>query len=207
MSTNSPNSKKKTTTKEEKPRSVEKSRDTKETKVSLQLNLDGTGQSDISTNIAFLDHMLELFAKHASIDLTLNAEGDLDHHITEDIGITLGSAIVEALGEKKGIRRYGDKLIPMDESLAECSVDLGGRGYHHINLQFKPGTIEDVDSENLVHFFETLAINAKMNLHITVKYGENEHHKAEAAFKAFARAFREAIEIIDDTIPSTKGII
>ena len=200
-------SKKKTAPKDEKSRSVEKNRDTKETKISLQLNLDGTGQSDISTNIAFLDHMLELFAKHASIDLTLNAEGDLDHHITEDVAITLGSAIVDALGEKKGIRRYGDKSIPMDESLAVCSVDLGGRGYHHIDLQFKSGSIEDVDAENLVHFFETLAINGKMNLHITVNYGDNEHHKAEAAFKAFARAFKEAIEIIGDEIPSTKGII
>ncbi|MHA1728186.1 MAG: imidazoleglycerol-phosphate dehydratase HisB [Promethearchaeota archaeon] len=183
-------------------------RKTKETNISIKINIDGSGESNISTNIAFFDHMLELFTRHSGIDLEVSAEGDLDHHVTEDVGISLGTAILDALGNKKGIQRFGDKTIPMDEALAMCALDLSGRGYHHIDLKLRHvGKIEDIDGENLIHFLESLAINAKMNLHLIVQYGNNEHHKVEAAFKAVARAFCEAIQIIGDVIPSTKGVL
>lgn len=182
-------------------------RNTKETQISLKIDLDGSGKSTISTPIHFLSHMLELFSKHSKIDLELTAKGDLNHHITEDVAICLGQALLEALGDKKGIRRYGDKIIPMDEALAVCALDLGGRAFHHIELKTEKGLIEDCNSEDMEHFFETFSINAKINLHILVNYGGNEHHKAEAAFKAFAYAMREAIEIIGTEIPSTKGVI
>jgi imidazoleglycerol-phosphate dehydratase len=147
-----------------------------------------------------------LFTRHSGIDLKLNAEGDLVHHLIEDIGISMGKAILKALGDKKGIKRFGDKTLPMDEALATCALDLSGRSYHHIDLKIA-GIIEDMESENLVHFFESLAINAKINLHIFVHYGSNEHHKAEAAIKSMAYAFKEAIELKGDQIPSTKGVL
>ena len=189
------------------PRMAEINRKTKETNVSVKINLDGSGIYDISTSIAFFDHMLILFTRHSGIDLEVKAEGDLAHHLTEDVGIVLGQVINEALGKKKGIRRYGDKKIPMDETLAVCALDLGGRAYHKLDMKLKPGNIEDLDAENIVHFFESVTMNAKINLHIIVEYGENEHHKAEGAFKAFAHAFKEAIEIVGDKIPSTKGTL
>jgi imidazoleglycerol-phosphate dehydratase/histidinol-phosphatase len=182
-------------------------RKTKETQVMLKINLDGSGKSTISTKIQFLSHMLELFSRHSGIDLELTANGDLNHHVTEDVAICLGNAFLEALGDKKGIKRYGDKIIPMDESLATCAVDLGGRAFHHIDLKTQKGLIEDCSSEDLEHFFETIAINAKINLHILVHYGTNEHHKVEASFKAFAYAMKEAIEIVGNEIPSTKGVL
>ncbi len=202
----SSNSKKKEILKK-KERKAEIKRETKETNVEMKINLDGSGVYDIKTSINFLNHMLELFSRHSGIDLQLKATGDLEHHLVEDIGIVLGQSILQALDDKKGIRRYGDKTLPMDEALAKCAIDLGGRGYYTLDLKFNKVKIEDVNAEDLVHFFESVSLNAKMNLHITVEYGENEHHKSEAAFKAFAHAFKEAIEVIGDKIPSTKGIL
>ena len=189
-----------------KKRSAVVKRKTNETDILVDINLDGSGKSEISTRIAFFNHILELFTRHSGIDLKLNAEGDLVHHLIEDIGISLGNAIYKALGNKKGITRFGDKTTPMDEALATCAVDLSGRSYHNIDLKIK-GIIEDMDAENLSHFFESLAINAKINLHIFVHYGSNEHHKAEAAIKSLAYAFKEAIEQKGEQIPSTKGIL
>ncbi|MHA1898443.1 MAG: imidazoleglycerol-phosphate dehydratase HisB, partial [Promethearchaeota archaeon] len=180
---------------------------TKETEVNIDLNLDGNGRYNISTGIKFFDHMLSLFSKHSNIDLNIKASGDLKHHLVEDVAIVLGKAIMNALGTKRGIRRYGDKTIPMDETLCLCALDLSGRGYHHIDLKLKDGLIEDLEAENILHFFDTLAINSMMNLHIVTQYGENNHHIAEAAFKAFAHALREAVEIIGDDIPSTKELL
>jgi len=194
------------TSNSKKKRSAVVKRKTKETDILVDINLDGSGKSEISTRIAFFNHILELFARHSGIDLKLNAEGDLVHHLIEDIGISLGKAIFKALGDKKGIKRFGDKTIPMDEALATCAVDLSGRSYHNIDLKIK-GIIEDMEAENLVHFFESLSINAKINLHIIVHYGSNEHHKAEAAIKSLAYAFKEAIELKGEQIPSTKGIL
>jgi len=189
-----------------KKRSAMVKRHTNETDIVVEINLDGSGKSEISTRIAFFNHIIELFTRHSGIDLKLSAEGDLVHHLIEDIAITMGKAISQALGNKKGIKRFGDKTLPMDEALATCAVDLSGRSYHNIDLKIS-GIIEDMESENLVHFFESLAINAKINLHIFVHYGSNEHHKAEAAIKSLAYAFKEAIEVKGEQIQSTKGIL
>jgi imidazoleglycerol-phosphate dehydratase len=194
------------TSNSKKKRSAVVKRKTNETDIVVEINLDGSGKSEISTRISFFNHILELFTRHSGIDLKLNAEGDLVHHLIEDIGISMGKAILKALGDKKGIKRFGDKTLPMDEALATCALDLSGRSYHHIDLKIA-GIIEDMESENLVHFFESLAINAKINLHIFVHYGSNEHHKAEAAIKSMAYAFKEAIELKGDQIPSTKGVL
>lgn len=182
-------------------------RETKETDISIELNLDGTGEYDIETDVNFFTHMLILLSRHAGIDLKIRASGDLGHHMIEDVGICFGKALYEALGDKKGIQRYGDKTLPMDETLATCALDLGGRSYHKIDLKFQGRMIEDCNSEDLIHFFESCALNANINLHIFVHYGENEHHKAEAAFKSFAHALKESIKIIGDQIPSTKGVL
>ena len=182
-------------------------RKTKETDVSIELNLDGSGEYDIDTDVKFFTHMLILLARHAGIDLKVHASGDLGHHMIEDVGICFGKALKQALGNKKGIQRYGDKTLPMDETLATCAVDLGGRSYHKIELKFEGRMIEDCNSEDLVHFFESCALNANLNLHILVHYGDNEHHKAEAGFKSFAHALKEAIQIVGDKIPSTKGVL
>jgi imidazoleglycerol-phosphate dehydratase len=187
-------------------RIAEIKRNTKETQIVAKIDLNGSGISEISTGIAFFDHFLELFSRHSSVDLKIDAQGDLNHHLVEDVGIVIGQVILKALGKKKGIRRFGDKTVPMDEALATTSLDLSGRSYHNIDLKID-GIIEDLNAENLVHFFESLALNAKMNLHILIHYGLNEHHKAEAAIKSFAAAFKEAVEIIGDTVPSTKGVL
>ncbi|MHA1340284.1 MAG: imidazoleglycerol-phosphate dehydratase HisB [Promethearchaeota archaeon] len=190
-------------------RKAEIKRETKETNIIVEINLDGDGKSEISTTIGFFDHMLTLFAKHSKTNLKVKAIGDLEHHLIEDVGICLGKAIEKVLGEKRGIQRYGDKIIPMDESLALCALDLGGRIGHHIDLKTVNERVEDCQTEDIMHFFETLAQNAKMNLHIVVQYGNNDHHKIEAAFKAFAHAFREAkaINVGDNEILSTKGVL
>ena len=189
-----------------KKRSAVVKRKTNETEILIDINLDGSGKSEISTRIAFFNHILELFTRHSGIDLKLSAEGDLVHHLIEDIGISLGQAIKKALGNKKGIKRFGDKTLPMDEALATCAVDLSDRSFHKIDLKIT-GIIEDMEAEDLIHFFESLAINAKINLHIFVHYGSNEHHKAEAAIKSLAYAFKEAIEVKGEQIPSTKGTL
>ena len=187
-------------------------RKTKETEIELEINLDGTGKNRIETRIGFLNHMLELFSKHSLIDFALKAKGDLEvdeHHLTEDIGICLGMALKKALGEKKGIQRYGSAIIPMDESLALCAVDFSDRGYPVINAEFERKIIGGFPTELIQDFFEAVALNAGMNLHIKVFYGRNTHHKIEAIFKAFARAVKNAVELDKriQGVPSTKGVL
>lgn len=180
------------------------SRKTKETSIELQLNLDGRGYK-IATGLGFFDHILELLAKHADIELFIQATGDLKHHLIEDVAIVLGQAIKEALGDKQNIARYGSMSIPMDETLGICSLDLSGRPYFVIDLKFRGEIIEDVACEDIIHFFESLALNADMNLHLKTLYGENDHHKAEAAIKSFAHALKTAYRQSEDAILSTKG--
>jgi imidazoleglycerol phosphate dehydratase HisB len=185
-------------------------RKTKETDITLSLNLDGEGIYKIETGIGFLNHMLELFSKHSLIDLNIQAKGDLnvdEHHTIEDIGICLGQAIKEALGDKKGIERYGF-LLPMDEVLAEVAIDLGGRPYLVWNVNFKREKIGDMPTELFEDFFKAVSDGMGANLHINIKYGRNEHHMAEGIFKAFARALRMAVdksERAKNLLPSTKG--
>jgi imidazoleglycerol-phosphate dehydratase len=183
-------------------------RETKETKISIKLNLDGNGENKIDTGFKFMDHMLTLLSRHGNIDLNITASGDLTHHIVEDVGITLGNCMLEALGDKKGINRYGSALIPMDESLARCAIDFCGRKALVLDLKLNEDcNIEDVAVEDITHFFNSFAENAKMNLHITVLYGSNDHHKIEAAFKALASSIKKAKTIVSDEIPSTKGVL
>ena len=185
------------------------SRKTNETDIELKINLDGSGNSDINTGIAFFDHMLNSFAKHGSFDLTIKARGDLtvdDHHTVEDVGITLGSAIVKALGDKKGIERFADARVPMDEALASAAVDISGRSYLVFNAKFTNPNIGGLTSQNVRHFFESLAVNAGINAHLEVT-GENDHHKAEALFKAFGIALKRAVRVTGSGIPSTKGVL
>ena len=188
-------------------------RTTSETDINLTLNLDGTGVADISTGIGFLDHMLTSLARHGLFDLTVHAEGDLhidDHHTTEDVGIVLGMALRKALGEKRGIRRFGNALIPMDETLAEAAVDISGRPFLAWNVEFERPKIGEMDTELFEEFFRALAFNALITLHITRRAGRNAHHVAEACFKATARALRMAVELdlrVGDAIPSTKGAL
>jgi imidazoleglycerol-phosphate dehydratase len=191
-------------------RSAEISRQTKETRVKIALNLDGVGKSSPETGVGFLNHMLDLFARHSLIDLTVNAEGDLEvdaHHTVEDVGIVLGQVLEKALGDKRGIYRYGWANLPMDESLAEVALDLSGRPAFVFNVKFTSGSIGDFPTELIEEFFKALANSAKMNLHITVPYGTNNHHIAEAIFKATARALRQAVSLDprNNDVPSTKG--
>ena len=185
-------------------------RKTTETKISLRLNLDGDGRYRISTGIGFFDHMLELFSKHSLVDLSIIAKGDLhidEHHTIEDVGICLGQTLKKALGDKKGIQRYAF-LLPMDETLAEVAIDLGGRAYLVWNVAFKREKIGDMPTELFEDFFQAVADNLGANIHINLKYGRNEHHMAEAIFKAFARTIRSAVSIDPRTkgkLPSTKG--
>lgn len=187
-------------------------RKTKETDIYISLNLDGTGKSVIDTGIGFLDHMLTSFSKHSFIDLEVKVKGDLNvdgHHTTEDTGIVLGEAILKALGDKAGIRRYGSFVLPMDETLVLCAVDLCGRPYFNYNLEFTSPRIGELDSELIKEFFYAVSYSAAMNLHIKQLDGSNNHHIAEAAFKAFAKAMAEAVSIdsrIEGTL-STKGVI
>jgi imidazoleglycerol-phosphate dehydratase len=193
------------------PRTAEISRDTKETKVRLSLDLDG-GDAKISTGVGFLDHMLELLARHGRLGLDLEASGDLEtgaHHTTEDVGICLGQAIDEALGDRAGIRRYGSALVPMDEALGECAIDISGRPYCAFDADLPDVTIAGFDAELAEEFFRAVSNNSKMTLHIWVRSGSNAHHMIEASFKAFARAVREAVSIDPDEtgVPSTKGTL
>ncbi len=185
-------------------------RETRETQIDLQLNLDGTGASRISTGVRFLDHMLEAFAKHGHFDLVLNAKGDGiddDHHLVEDIGICLGEAIAKAVGDKKGTHRYGNFYLPMDESLSYVAIDLCNRAYFVWKVKWMKSTIGSFDGDLLEHFFESVAQNARMNLHMALKYGKQPHHIAESLFKGFARALAQAVSYNPRVkgIPSTKG--
>jgi imidazoleglycerol-phosphate dehydratase len=185
-------------------------RKTAETKIRLQLNLDGTGQADLATGVGFFDHMLTLFAKHSATDLSVHADGDLDidqHHTVEDVGICLGQALKQAVGDKAGIRRYGHFTLPMDETLATVAIDLSGRAALVINADIPSRKIGDFDSELIEEFWNAFAGNALCNLHILVHYGRNSHHISEAIFKCTARALRMALESDPRMtgVPSTKG--
>ena len=191
-------------------RTAKLSRHTKETKVELSLNLDGKGAATVHTGVGFFDHMLDLLSRHSLIDLDVKAEGDLQvdsHHTVEDVGIVLGQAIEKALGDKRGIYRYGWSIVPMDESLAQVALDLSGRPAFVFHVVFSGPTIGDFQTELVEEFFKALATSARMNLHIAVPYGTNNHHIAEAIFKAVAKALRQSVgrDPRSDDVPSTKG--
>jgi imidazoleglycerol-phosphate dehydratase len=188
-------------------------RETRETTVSLDLNLDGDGTYEVSTGIGMFDHMLEQLAKHGRFDLAVQASGDIErdpHHLVEDVGLVLGQAINEALGERRGITRFAHAVIPMDESLVLVAVDLGGRPYAGIELEFARELIGQLPAENVAHFFEAFAQEGRLNLHVRELSGENDHHRIEAAFKGLARALAAAVAIderIAGQVPSTKDLI
>lgn len=185
-------------------------RDTKETQINLWINLDGNGNSQINSGVGFFNHMLTLFSFHSGIDLKLEAVGDLevcDHHLVEDVGISLGQALKEALGDKRGIKRYGTFFVPMDEALTMVTLDISGRPFLHFEGEFKRESIGNFSTEMVVEFFRAVAFNSGLTLHCRILYGENDHHKIEGLFKAFGRALREAIEVVGNDIPSTKGAL
>jgi len=194
-------------------RTVSLARKTLETDITLTLSLDGSGKADIATGIGFLDHMLTALARHALFDLTLRASGDLHidfHHTTEDVGIVLGQAVAQALGDKRGIARFGQALVPMDEALAEVAIDLSGRPFLAWDVVFAQPKIGEMDTELFEEFFRALAFNALMTVHVVRRAGQNAHHVAEACFKATARALRMAVAIdprVGDAVPSTKGAL
>jgi imidazoleglycerol-phosphate dehydratase len=195
------------------PRTAKIDRKTAETEIRLELNLDGTGKSQIATGVGFFDHMLTLLARHAAIDLTVDAKGDLhvdQHHTVEDVGICLGQAIKQALGDKVGIRRYGHFTLPMEETLVTTAIDLSGRYYLVFQAAMPAAKIGEFDSELVEDFWQAVAANALCNLHIVLHHGRNTHHISEAIFKATARALRMAVETdsrLADIVPSTKGTL
>jgi len=188
-------------------------RRTRETSVSLSLDLDGAGRYEISTGIGMFDHMLEQLARHALLDLRIDASGDIErdpHHLIEDVGLVLGQALDQALGDRRGISRFGHAFAPMDEALALVAIDLGGRPYAAIDLTFDRDDIGQLPAENVRHFLEAFAQEGRLNLHARLLSGENDHHRVEALFKALARALRAAITIderIAGEVPSTKEVL
>ncbi|MDK1031281.1 MAG: imidazoleglycerol-phosphate dehydratase HisB [Planctomycetia bacterium] len=199
-------------TKEKAQRVASVNRKTRETDINVKVDLNGVGEADIATGVGFLDHMLALLAKHSLIDVTVAAKGDLrvdPHHTVEDVGICLGQAIAEALGDKRGIRRFGAAAVPMDESLARVSLDLSARPYLVFNAEFAGDKVGQFDTELVQEFLQALAANAGITLHINVPYGTNNHHISEAIFKALARALREAVALDprEPGTPSTKGVL
>lgn len=193
-------------------RCSQKERETKETDIMVEINLDGEGKCSIDTGIGFFDHMLNLMAVHGAMDLKVKAKGDLYvdcHHTVEDVGITLGACIKEALGDKVGIKRYGTAYTPMDESLAFVSLDISGRHYLVFDGDFTVDRVGDLDTEMVEEFFRALAFNAGITLHIKIMYGKNNHHKIEGIFKAFGRALKEAMTIDENIkgVMSTKGVL
>lgn len=193
-------------------RTAEISRKTNETNITLSLNIDGAGKSDLETGVPFMTHMLDLFAKHGQFDLNIVANGDTDvddHHTTEDIGICLGQVLKDALGDKKGIKRYGNAFVPMDEALAQVTVDLSNRPHLEMRAEFPSQKVGTFDTELVHEFLWKLALEARMNLHVIVHYGQNTHHIIEAIFKALARALDEATTIDPRIkgVPSTKGML
>jgi imidazoleglycerol-phosphate dehydratase len=193
-------------------RSAQIDRTTGETQVSVAVSLDGTGAGERSTGVGFLDHMLDLVARHGRLDLDVRATGDLQtgpHHTVEDVGICIGQALDRALGDRAGIGRYGDATVPMDESRSACAIDISGRGLCVFEAELPPGATGDFDHELTEEFFRALASNAKLTLHLTVETGSNAHHMIESAFKAFARALRLAVasDPSEPGIPSTKGTL
>ena len=188
-------------------------RETRESWVEVTLNLDGAGQAQIATGIGFLDHMLDSLSRHARFDLTVKAEGDLhvdQHHTAEDVGITLGQALDRALGDRRGIRRFGDATVPLDEALSQVAVDLGGRGWANIDLPFRGEMIGGLSSEMIPHLLQSFAMEGRFSLHVRLLAGENDHHRAEATFKALARALDDATRPdprLGGAVPSTKGVL
>jgi imidazoleglycerol-phosphate dehydratase len=188
-------------------------RQTTETRITLKIALDGTGRYRVKTGIRFLDHMLELFARHGGFNLIVDARGDLDvdqHHTVEDLGIALGEAVSKALGSRKGINRAGYFVMPMDETLAVAAIDLGGRPHAKVDLKVKARHVGDLQTELVHDFFEGFAIGARANVHLKVLYGRSSHHQVEAVFKAFARALRVAVardRRLAKMLPSTKGLL
>jgi imidazoleglycerol-phosphate dehydratase len=187
-------------------------RNTLETRIKLELDLDGSGIYDVRTGIGFFDHMLAQIARHGRLDLTIQAEGDLEvdpHHTVEDVGIVFGQALKQALGEKKGIKRYGDATIPMDEALALAALDLSGRPYLKLRAELGKGRLGDFDLELVEEFFQAISVHAGMNIHLRLLDGSNLHHCCEALFKSFGRALAAAVTIDERMggIPSTKGIL
>src|SRR4051812_29194247 len=195
------------------PRQATVQRDTKETKIRVSVNLDGTGAASLQTGIGFFDHMLDQIARHGLIDLDIHAEGDLHidgHHTVEDVGITLGQAVARAVGDKKGLTRYGHAYVPLDEALSRVVVDFSGRPGLHMDVAFKAGTIGAFDTQLAFEFFQGFSNHAGVSLHIDNLKGNNAHHQCETIFKAFGRALRMAMtrdERSLDTIPSTKGTL
>ncbi len=191
------------------PREAVIDRRTKETEISVRLNLDGTGAAEVATGIGFLDHLLDALAKHARFDLELSCKGDLlidDHHTAEDCGLTLGTALQRALGPRVGIRRFGYAYAPLDEALARAVVDISGRPFADVNLGLTRERLGELSCESIPHVLSSLASTAGLTLHVDVLKGENDHHRAEAAFKAVALALRTAVEASGfDDVPSTKG--
>lgn len=192
-------------------RVAEIERQTKETDIRLSLNLDGSGHASIDTGLGFFDHMLDALTKHSRFDLQLACQGDLeidDHHTVEDCGLALGQALDHALGDRRGIRRFAHSYAPLDEALVRCVVDFSGRPYAGIDLRFSRPSIGEVACENLVHFFQSLAMSGRMALHVDQLKGENDHHIAEAAFKALALTLKQAVALDGhDEVPSTKGLL
>ncbi len=188
-------------------------RNTRETQILLALSLDGQGKAAIDTGIGFLDHMLDALARHARFDLNVKAAGDLhidEHHTVEDVGIVLGQALGKAVGDKAGITRMGHAIVPMDEALALVAVDIGGRGYFVFDGEFATAQIGQMGTSLIPHFLESLALEARMNLHVRLLAGKDDHHRAEAIFKALARSLHQATRIdstLQGVIPSTKGVI
>ncbi|MBB5173443.1 imidazoleglycerol-phosphate dehydratase HisB [Texcoconibacillus texcoconensis] len=193
-------------------RNATKQRYTNETEIDLQLDIDGTGEATIDTGVPFLTHMLDLFTKHGQFDVNIQANGDTDvddHHTTEDIGIVLGQALLEAVGDKKGIRRYGDAFVPMDDVLAHVVVDISNRPHLEFRAELPQAKVGTFDTELVHEFLWKLAVEARINLHVNVHYGHNTHHIIEAIFKALGRALNEATSIDPNVkgIPSTKGML
>ncbi len=195
-------------------RNAKVTRKTKETDITLELTLDGSGQYEVSTGIGMLDHLLESLAKHARFDLRVQAKGDIErdtHHLLEDVGLVLGQALNEALGDRRGINRFGDATIPLDETLVLVALDLGGRPYAGVDLPFVRELVGELPTENVEHMMESFANEGRLSLHVQLLAGEsNDHHIAEAAFKGLARALRTAVAIDPDAegeVPSTKGAL
>ena len=194
-------------------RTAEIARKTNETEITVSVNLDGTGRHDIATGVGFFDHMLDQLARHSLIDITVRAKGDLHidyHHTVEDVGIALGQAIQKALGDKRGIRRYASSDLPMDGTLTRVALDVSGRPFLVFKVEFTRDKVGEMDTELFREWFQAFAMNAGITLHVETFYGDNNHHVAESAFKALARALRDAVEIDPrqaDRIPSTKGTL
>lgn len=191
-------------------RSYKIERNTLETQILVEINLDGTGKAEIDTGVGFFDHMLTLMAFHGKFDMKVKCNGDIyvdDHHTIEDIGIALGECVKQALGDKRGIRRYSTVFIPMDEALARTSIDVSNRPYLVFNADFTDERVGNMATQMVKEFFRAFVNESRVTLHINLLYGENDHHKIEAIFKSFARALKEGIEIISDEVASSKGVL